>query len=351
MKVGFSPLDRQLKLIKHSWSPETAQHALRLAAEIPSFERAAAAFRVLTHVPMSKSSLHHLSQEYGGRLVELQAAEAEAMVKPPAKFDEATFRTVPQPDSEVMAVSLDGGMIHVRQEGWKEVKIAAVSAVERVEAGDPVLADEPHVTLTKHSYRAGLWDAAAFSQQQWAEATRRGIEKAHQVVSVNDGALWIWVIVAMCYVPCIQIIDWWHAVQKLWLIAGLLFGEGNTLGRAWVARHKAFLWAGDLRPLYHYVRTCYPHGTPWPDGLAQALGYFFHNRHRMHYAHFRRCGYPVGSGSVESACKVVVQARLKQAGMLWSRPGAQAILALRSTILSDRWNEVWAAISCPSKVA
>jgi hypothetical protein len=351
VKVGFFPLDRQLKLIKHSWSPETVQHALRLAAEIPSFDRAAAAFRVLTHLPMSKSSLHHLSQEYGGRLVELQAAEAAAMVKPPAKFDEGPFRQVPQPDSEVMAVSLDGGMIHVRQEGWKEVKIAAVSAVEREEAEDAVTSEEPPVTLTHHSYRAGLWDAAAFSNQQWAEATRRGIEKARQVVSVNDGALWIWMIVAMCYLPCVQIIDWWHAVEKLWLIASVLFGEGNEVGGAWVERHKACLWAGDLRPLFHYMRTRYPHGALRPDGLAQPLGYFFHNRHRMHYAHFRRCGYPVGSGAVESACKVVVQARLKQAGMLWSRPGAQAMLALRSTILSDRWTEVWATISHPSKVA
>lgn len=326
------------------------QQALQLAAEIPSFDRAAAAFRGLTHLPMSKSSLHNLSQEYGGRLVELQAAEAEAMVKPPARFDEESFRQVPPPDSKVMAVSLDGAMIHVRQEGWKEVKIAAVSAVEREAAGADT-AEEPSVTLTHHSYRAGLWDAAAFSNQQWAEATRRGIEKARQVVSVNDGALWIWVIVAMCYVPCVQIIDWWHAVEKLWLIASTLFGEGNEVGRAWVEGHKASLWAGDLRPFFHYVRTCYPHGAPWPDGLAQALGYFFHNRHRMHYAHFRRCGYPVGSGSVESACKVVVQARLKQAGMLWSRPGAQAMLALRSTILSDRWAEVWPTIAHPSKVA
>jgi hypothetical protein len=290
-------------------------------------------------------------QEYGGQVVDLQAAEAEAMVNPPPKFDEVPFRQVPEPDSEVMAVSMDGARINVRGEGWKEVKTVTVSAVEPAGSAAAQLGDAPRIQLTHHSYRAGLWEAATFAHQQWAEATHRGLEKAQHIVSVNDGALWIWIIVAMCYAPCIEILDWWHAVQKLWLIATLLFGEGNELGQAWVRQHKAFLWAGNLRPLFRYVHTHYPPDKPWPDDLRQALGYFFHNRHRMHYQQFRRDGYPVGSGAVESACKGVVAARLKQAGMRWSRPGAQAMLALRSTILSDRWDDVWPMLAARTKAA
>jgi hypothetical protein len=335
---------------KHSWTPGTIADLLLLTTEIP-FERAATVIEALTGMPASRASLWRLVQEYGGRLVELQAAEAESMVKPPAKFDEEGFRQVPQPDSVVMAVSMDGAMVHVRGEGWKEVKTVTVSAVTcsgPVEESDGV---EPEVTLTKHSYRAGLWEAPAFAKQQWAEATERGLEKAPRIVTVNDGAAWIWSIVAMCYEPCIAVLDWWHALQKLWLIANLLFGTDSDLSRAWVEQYKAYLWAGNLRPLFRYIHKHYAHGTPWPNGLAQALGYFFTNRHRMRYADFQHDGYPVGSGSVESACKVVVQARLKQAGMIWSRDGAQAMLALRSRILSDRWNATWQAVSQPQKVA
>ena len=72
--------------------------------------------------------------------------------------------------------------------------------------------------------------------------------------------------------------------------------------------------------------------------------YIFHHRQRMHYQHYRQAGYPLGSGSVESACKVVVQQRMKQAGMRWSREGAQAMLALRSILLSERWDTVWASL-------
>jgi hypothetical protein len=71
----------------------------------------------------------------------------------------------------------------------------------------------------------------------------------------------------------------------------------------------------------------------------------------MDYVSYRQAGYPVGSGSVESACKVVVQERMKQAGMRWSRKGAQAMLALRSVLLSDRWDEIWASLNPSPKLA
>jgi hypothetical protein len=324
-----------------------------LAAEIP-YQRAAKVFAELTGVFLSGSSLHRMVHDRGGQLVVQQAEEAEATMTLPAKSEEETFRQVTVPDADVMTVSMDGATIRIRQEGWKEIKTVAISAVQPMNAEDgseTSAAGERRWKLVKHSYRSGLWDAATFSKQQWAEAARRGVEKAKHTVCVNDGAAWIWAIVAMCYAPCVEILDWWHALQKLWLMANLLWGENSDLGRAWVDQYQAFLWDGNLRPLFHFVRTRYPRGEPLPDGLRQAVGYFFNNRRRIHYDQYRQVGYPVGSGSVESACKNVVQARLKQAGMSWSRPGAQAMLALRATILSDRWTDVWPTLAADGKVA
>jgi hypothetical protein len=253
------------------------------------------------------------------------------------------WRAIPAPDSPVMALAMDGGMVHVRGEGWKEVKVVAISAVEQ-RAG---ASDEAEVTLTRSSYRAGLWEAASFAQQQWAEACRRGLEKAEQVVCVNDGAPWIWLIVAMCYVPCIEVLDWWHAVQKLWELAFLLLGAESAASQGWAEHQKSRLWAGQLRQIFQQVRLLCPRGHALPDKVRQAIGYLFRHRARMRYPEFRQAGYPIGSGSVESACKVVVQERMKQAGMSWSRAGAQAMLALRSVLLSERWNEVWPALAPP----
>jgi hypothetical protein len=289
---------------------------------------------------MSKSKLQELTTACGSYLVEKQAQEAEATVKAPERDEEvATLRQVAAPDSEVVAVSFDGAMINIRKEGWKEVKIATFSAVEAEVAleGD----EEKEVRLTQHSYRAGLWEAKEFAKQQWAEGCRRGVEKARQIACVADGALWIWMIVAMCYAPCIEIIDWWHAVEKLWLAGNALFGQGKPEAAAWVEKQKDLLWAGKARAVLHAIRQACPRGQPINAAVWATIIYIFHNRRRMDYKRFRHTGYPIGSGSVESACKVVVQQRMKQAGMRWSRRGAQAMLALRGALLSHQWDEVW----------
>lgn len=300
-------------------------------------------------MPMSKSSLQQLTNEYGERLVALQEREAQAMVTLPVDMAEGeAWRAIPEPDSEQMVVAMDGGMINIREEGWKEVKVVAVSAIEMSDEGG----EEPTVSLNRTTYRAGLWEAARFANQQWAESCRRGLEKAKRVVCVSDGAAWIWAIVAMCYVPrCIQILDWWHAVDKLWEMAFSLWSPEDQQSHHWTEQQKALLWSGDLRQVFRGLRSLCPRGEPLPDKIRLGMGYLFHHRWRMRYPEFRQAGCPIGSGSVESACKVVIQERMKQAGMRWSRSGAQAMLALRSVLLSERWQEVWPSLEPPPKLA
>lgn len=337
MRAGarFFPLDRRLKLTKHPWSPQTIQQALRLGVEIASYERAAGSYTELTGVGLSASTLQRLVGEYGGEVVEQQAQEAQAMVQVPKDETEVVWRKTPQPDSAVMAVSSDGVLVHIRDEGWKEVKAVSISAVNP--AVNPETGEQ-EVVLSRHSYRAGLWEASTFATHHWAEACRRGLEKAQTIVCVSDGAAWIWAIVFMCFAARVEILDWWHAVTRLWDVAHHRLETGAAA--AWVQAQKASLAHSRLRDVLHQIRLLYPPTQPLPDVVHQAVGYFFHNRHRMNYAAYRQAGLPIGSGTIESACKTVVQARMKQAGMRWSRDGAQAMLALRCLLLSNRWQEL-----------
>ena len=307
--------------------------ALLMAIEIPSYRRAAEYFSRLTHVNCSKSSLQRLVAEYGGKAVIAQAREAQAMVQVPKEEAEIAWRSIPKPDSEQMNISMDGAMINVIGEGWKEVKTVAISAVEH-EVEEQT--GKRRTRLTHHSYRAGLWNAAEFSNQQWAEACRRGVERAPYLSSVNDGAAWIWNVTRMCYGNCVEILDWWHAVERLWTIAHQQFGQGTPEASAWVKAQKTLLGQSRLRQIMRNVRRLYPR-MHLPEAVRKCVAYLFYNRHRMHYGEYREAGYPIGSGSVESACKLVVQARLKQAGMRWKGECAQAVLALRSMLLSDNW--------------
>jgi hypothetical protein len=125
----FSPLDQRLHLGRYSWTPQTIEAVLLMGVEIPSYRRAAEHFSRLTHVNCSKSSLQRLLNEYGGCLVDSQAKEAQAMVQVPKEETEVQWRSIPEPDSDCMNISMDGVMVNVLDEGWKEVKIAAISAV------------------------------------------------------------------------------------------------------------------------------------------------------------------------------------------------------------------------------
>ena len=196
-----------------------------------------------------------------------------------------------------------------------------------------------------------MWEAKEFAQQQWAEGCRRGLERAKQIVSVNDGAVWIWLIVQMCWAPCVEILDWWHLVEKLWEVATTLFEEDQASAGQWVESQKSHLWHGRQRQVIRAIRLCCPRGQPLPEKVRLVVGYIFNHRSRIRYQQFRQAGYPLGSGTVESACKLVMQERMKQAGMRWSRDGAQAMLALRSVLLSERWDDVWATLRPQPKLA
>jgi hypothetical protein len=76
-----------------------------------------------------------------------------------------------------------------------------------------------------------------------------------------------------------------------------------------------------------------------PAGVPNLYGYINNNRGKIDYAGYRRLGYYVGSGPIESGNKVVVQRRCKQAGMRWDETNAQYMLSLRAKHPSNLWSE------------
>ena len=80
------------------------------------------------------------------------------------------------------------------------------------------------------------------------------------------------------------------------------------------------------------------------ETMAKRLHYLKERQSMMAYATFGEQGYPIGSGSVESANKLVVESRMKGAGMRWGEQHVDAMLALRNVACSDRWRQAWKQI-------
>ena len=74
--------------------------------------------------------------------------------------------------------------------------------------------------------------------------------------------------------------------------------------------------------------------------------YFSNNRDRMNYPKFRAMGLCVATGVVEGGCKNIVGARLKHGGMRWTVAGANAIIALRCAVESNRFDDFWERRAC-----
>jgi len=312
----------------------------RLGALIPSYRLAAETFSELVGLSVAPATLEEVTTVAGRRLRDVEATTAVAAVALPTRADGIggpVSHPAPEPQSEHLCISMDGAKVNTL-EGWREVKTVAVSEVVPLEQPEP---DGTRVRLVNHSYRAGFWEAKEFAQEQYAEATRRGAEQATRLTSVNDGAEWIWAIVLLCYPLALQVVDWWHAVDRLWKVANLTFGQGSGLSAAWVKARKDELWKGEVIKVVAALDGLKA-GTGETSKEARLLReYVRTHAERMRYQEFRDAGEPVGSGTVESACKNVVGTRLKRGGMRWKVERAEGVLALRCAILSNRWREAW----------
>jgi len=319
--------------------------------QAPSFERAAEAYTDAVGGSISRSSVRRVTEGFGQRLAaqkEREAAEAAAI----AHRDEGPQDRRVEPQDPIEArgnISSDGTMILLREEGWKEVKMATFSQVEVLNAQDKrrrsaqrrgKRAHEDVVRLCAHSYCAGLWKADEFEPYQYAEGLRRGLDQVDRLSSVNDGAPWIERTTFTNFPEAIQVIDWNHAVERLWVVTHAVYGEAPA-AEEWMEQQEEALWAGRVEEGIAALDAQELDQPDYPDEVQQAPGYFRHNRERMRYDAFRALGCPIGSGTVESGARNVVKHRMRRPGRGWSRDGAQSVLAALSELYSERFAWAW----------
>jgi len=143
------------------------------------------------------------------------------------------------------------------------------------------------------------------------------------------------------------IVDWWHATEHLWEAARALFGEGTDEAVAWEKARETELWEGQVQQVIAALRQTQPAHEEAQQVVQEQITYFTNQQDRMRYDEYRACGYQIGSGTVESACKRVIGQRLKQAGMIWSEEQAMAVAQIRAALLDGRWSAFWEARDPP----
>jgi hypothetical protein len=327
-----------------AFGPSLVEGAVRLGTWVP-FERLPELLGFFTGASLSASTIQRLTEAAGAAYEAVQTAEV-------ARLE----RECPAPPAgpAVQQVSVDGAMVPLRGKGeWAEVKTLAIGTARPAAQRDGE-AGEAEVQVGELSYFSRLADHATFARLATAETHRRGTEAAGTVCGVVDGAEWCQSFLDVHRPDAVRILDFPHASGYLAQVAQAAFGEGTAAAAAWLEAQRHALKhdaapdapAGVLGAVRQAQAAVARRGDPAAlEAVTKSLAYLEKRRDQLRYAAFRAQGYPIGSGIVESANKLVVEARLKGAGMHWAPAHVNPMLALRTVACADRWAEAWPQVT------
>ena len=336
-----SAMELRAGIVEGYWTPRAAQQAAWVVAHLVPQE-GEELFGRMGGMSPSKSSLDRLPKLLSARWEEDRES-----------FETALRAAAPVPaEAASVAISLDGVMTPMKDGERSEKRERAAEAGKQTR-GPAGYQEVGCGTISLYDRDGNRLGTVRFARMPEAgKATLKGMLTEElavvlaerpdlTVVKLADGAKDNWTYLSSGPIG-ISVVDFYHAAEQLGGALVAAYGEADPTGRArfeklrHTLRHDKRGAAKVIRALVH-LRDRFPRRKK----IADVLGYFRENRHRMSYATVAAQGLPIGSGVVEAACKTLVTQRMKRSGMRWRRDGGQAILTLRGLIQSDRFDDAW----------
>jgi hypothetical protein len=334
---GLIPKDQDLDIVGTGFSPGLRRLMARVGAQEP-FAAAASDLAELAGVTVPGKAIARTTESTGAMIEQVNQAERATVL---------SGRVEPIAAASRLYIALDGTGVPVvpkESEGrlgkhadgrarTREAKLGCVfTQTSFDEEGWPVR--DPGST----SYVGAIETASEFAPRLHAEAVRRGLKCNTTVVVLGDGAPWIWNLAEQYFPTAVYIVDLYHAREHLALVARLAFASASKQGADWLAARQTELDDGDVEIIVAAIKALTVSDPKVQDDLRREAEYFETNNLRMCYKYYRARGFFVGSGVIEAGCKTVIGQRLKHSGMRWTVNGANAVIALRCRLLSNRWD-------------
>jgi len=339
---GQSPVDSELDIAGRESSPGVRRMEAMVGSNAP-FGRGCEPLKVLAGLEVTAKAIERTAESIGADIANREQQEVD-------RAKQLVFPLVYKQNIPKMYVLMDGtgvpvvpaetqgriGKIEGQRAHTRECKLGCVFTQTRVDdEGRPIR--DPEST----TYTGAIETAEEFGLRLYTEAWRRGWEWATLRIVIGDGAIWIWNLADLHFPGAIQIVDLYHARQHLWAVAALLFPNHSTQQNRWIVSAQRLLDQGRIESLVKRLRTTQSENDEVVQKLSLEAEYFDRNAPRMRYPEFRKLGLFVGSGVVEAGCKTVIASRLKCSGMFWTVDGANAIVALRCSLLNGRFENYW----------
>jgi hypothetical protein len=301
---------------------------VRLGALVP-FAQVPALIAHFTGTHVSAATVRRLTEAAGQAQVAVETTAVERIEQ-----------TLPEPPvgPAIQQLSVDGAMVPLVGGSWAEVKTLAIGTVTPVAATDA--AGARTVAL---SYFSRLADHVTFGRLATVETQRRGTETAQTVVAIVDGADWCQGFIDLHRPDAVRILDFAHALEHLGTVAQAVYGAGTAAASEWLGQQAHALRHGQESQVVERLVTlaAVPQAAEVVTLICATQRYLATRQAQLCYQAFVAAGYPIGSGCVESANKLVVEARLKGSGMHWARAHVNPMLALRTLVCNGRWESDW----------
>ena len=301
-------------------------------------------FEALTMLSLSDQALAKATQAYGETAMQRERSwQAVA-------HDQAELQRRQRECRKPLRLygAIDATKVHTRGDDdhpWRDLKVGAWFEARGKPPKTPD--GEWRIQAENIHYYADICPASEFGTLMWANGVQHQAQLAQELVILGDGADWIWKLVAEHFPRAVQILDWFHAAEYLMPVAKAAISTEEAQVE-WLAQSKQALWDGKIDEL---ITACLDLVAfqDSSDPAFVAARYFNQNRDRLDYPTYRRQGYQIGSGTIESAAKQIGTMRMKVAGAIWREDSARKVAKARAAYLSNEWGALASYRTLPSR--
>jgi hypothetical protein len=342
-REGTYPLDEVLGVSAGRMQRDVQQAAVDLATELP-YETASTLFGRLSGITVSSERMHTLTHQAAEGLSVVEVAPSrEEIDRRVGQVAAGRFRR------PVLVLGIDGAYVPSRPESargrrpgqarqrarrarwrheWREAKGFRFYLLD----GDRIV----HV-LSWHQVQNEQELGEALQQVKDASLIP---EEAVRLCVVCDGAEWIWKHVQALFPNARQVLDYYHCAEYLHRVAKAQYGH-TCQALEWVEATLTRLYMGKMGTVLGGLRRMQPTSAEALQAIDNCWIYLHDHQGRTDYGKFRRGGYPLGSGGMESSNKFICHVRLKRSGAWWYEASSNEMLALRCAKYNGTFEQVF----------
>lgn len=327
-------VDEELGLPKDKWLPTVLELACALGVN-SEFPNSHQLFQRWTYLDLTEKTLANQVEKTGNQL------QTQEFLSPSKSKEMVLFESVSsiKENPDLLYVGVDGVMTPLNQkQGYKEAKVGVIFWNK-----DHQKVNRQRGKIRQREYVATLKSREEFRTRVSQLYNQITEHKATNTVIIGDGAPWIWQMASEQFPGSVEILDFFHLSEYVWKVAKAAYPNQEDKQRNWVKAQQQILKKSQWQTV---IENCYQLPGKKKDlteSITKLERYLNNNQSRIDYQSYLKAGLMIGSGVVESSNRRVVTQRLKQAGMHWSKMGAEGVMALRAAYLSNsnRWSSFW----------